>query len=684
MIPVHALRSALLFLTSIAPALAAQEPQDVIDLQLRWHHQFQFAGYYAAVAKGFYRQEGLEVRLHAGDPAHQSVQEVLSGRAHYASGNSEVLYKRLQGKPLVALAAIFQHSPSILLVRKDSGIGSVHDLAGKKVMLMNRTDDADVLTMFLNEGIALSQMDIIPSNDQIDDLITGKIDAISAYSTNEPFYLNQRHIPYNIIDPGNYRVDFYSDILFTSAQELRDHPDRVEKVRRATLKGWRYAMDHPDEIIGLLVNEYHVEKTRAHLEFEAAEIRKLIFPDIIEIGHMNPERWQHIADTFVKLGLIKSSAPLDGFIYSTKAKHLPAWVQPALTIAIAVLIAVLSATYYLLRLNRRLIRAEALLRATNTVFAAEIDDRKAIEMSLRESEARYRSLFENMLGGFAYCRMLYQNGQPEDFIFLEVNAAFDCLTGLQDVTGKRASEVIPGIKASNPEWFAIYGSVVTGGAPEKFETFVKPLNSWFSIAAYSAGQQCFVAVLENITEHKQIQRSYEQMAQIDHLTGLANRRHFTQQAEAELARTLRHGVPLSLLMLDLDNFKRINDNHGHQTGDRVLQTFSDICLSSLRKVDLIGRIGGEEFVIMLPETAIMEAIDVAERLRKTVADASLPLEDDQALRFTVSIGVSTVNALCVHIDGLLQKADQALYQAKAEGRNRVFAEASVRQNRMLC
>jgi len=100
----------------------------VIDLQLRWHHQFQFAGYYAAVAKGFYRQEGLEVRLHAGDPAHQSVQEVLSGRAHYASGNSEVLYKRLQGKPLVALAAIFQHSPSILLVRKDSGIGSVHDL----------------------------------------------------------------------------------------------------------------------------------------------------------------------------------------------------------------------------------------------------------------------------------------------------------------------------------------------------------------------------------------------------------------------------------------------------------------------------------------------------------------------------------------------------------------------------
>ncbi|WP_374089050.1 diguanylate cyclase [Methylomicrobium lacus] len=660
----------------------------MIDLQLRWHHQFQFAGYYAAAEKGFYREEGLEVRLNAGDPAHQPVQEVLSGRAHYAEGNSEVLYKRLQGKPLIALAAIFQHSPSILLVRKDSGIASVHDLAGKKVMLMNRTEDADLLTMFLNEGIALSQINIIPSSYRIDDLTSGKIDAFNAYSTNEPFYLKQRQIPYSIIAPGNYRVDFYSDILFTSEQELHNHPDRVEKVLRATLKGWRYAMDHPDETIDLLLKKYHVEKTRAHLEFEAAEVRKLIFPNLIEIGHMNPERWQHMADTFVKLGLVKSSAPLDGFIYSAEAKHLPAWVQPALTIAIAVLIAVLSATYYLLRLNRRLIRAEALLRATNTVLAAEIDDRKAIETSLRESEMRYRSLFENMLGGFAYCQMLYQNGQPEDFIFLEVNAAFDSLTGLRDVLGKRVSEVIPGIKASNPEWFAIYGGVVEAGAPEKFETFVKPLNTWFSIAAYSAGSQCFVAVLENITEHKQIQRSYEQMAQIDHLTGLANRRHFTQQAEAELARTLRYGVPLSLLMLDLDNFKQINDTHGHPTGDRVLQTFSDLCLSCLRQVDLIGRIGGEEFAILLPETAIMEAVDVAERLRRMIAEAPVHLEHDQeALRFTVSIGVTgvaTVSASNIHIDALLQKADQALYQAKAEGRNRVFAEVSAWQNRMLC
>lgn len=245
---------------------------EVVDLQLRWHHQFQFAGYYAAVEKGFYKEEGLDVLIHAGDPAHQPVPEVLAGHAHYAEGNSEVLYQRLLGKPLVALAAIFQHSPSVLLTRRDSGIESVHDLMGKKVMLMNMTEDADFLSMFLSEDISLSQVQIMPSSYDINDLISGKVDAFNSYTTNEPYLLKQRNIAYNIIDPSTYRIDFYSDILFTSEAELRDHPKRVEAMRRATLKGWRYAMDHPDEIITLLLDKYHVEKTREHLEFEAAEM----------------------------------------------------------------------------------------------------------------------------------------------------------------------------------------------------------------------------------------------------------------------------------------------------------------------------------------------------------------------------------------------------------------------------
>ena len=344
--------------------LAASPATDNLSivLQLRWHHQFQFAGYYAAVAKGFYAEDGLNVEIREGDPAHQPVAEVLSGHAHYAEGNSEVLYQRLLGKPLVALAAIFQHSPSVLLTRQDSGMSSVHDLVGKQVMLMNQTEDADFLAMFLSEGIALDKVQIIPSSYNLDDLVSGKVDAFNSYATNEPFLLQQQGIAYNIIDPSNYHIDFYSDILFTSEAELHAHPQRVEAMRRASLKGWRYAMDHPEEIINLLLEHYQVEKSREHLQFEASTMRKLIFPDLIEIGHMNPGRWQHMADTFVKAGLIKPNYSLDGFIYDPTPKHLPAWVLPVLAGVIGILGIVSFVTYSLHRLNLNIMQAKDTLK----------------------------------------------------------------------------------------------------------------------------------------------------------------------------------------------------------------------------------------------------------------------------------------------------------------------------------
>jgi len=189
----------ILVILSWVPASFADQSsqQDIVYLQLRWHHQFQFAGYYAALEKGFYKDEGIEVRLRSGDPDHLPVSEVLSGSAQYGEGNSEILYQRLQGKPLIALAAIFQHSPSVLLTLQSSGIRSVHDLIGKKVMLANSDEDADFLTMLHNEDISPSQLNIIPSSYQLDDLISGKVDAFNSYTTNEPYFLKKNSIAYN-------------------------------------------------------------------------------------------------------------------------------------------------------------------------------------------------------------------------------------------------------------------------------------------------------------------------------------------------------------------------------------------------------------------------------------------------------------------------------------------------------
>ncbi|MEK7753715.1 MAG: PAS domain S-box protein, partial [Acidobacteriota bacterium] len=128
--------------------------------------------------------------------------------------------------------------------------------------------------------------------------------------------------------------------------------------------------------------------------------------------------------------------------------------------------------------------------------------RRQAEEDLRAGEERYRSLFENMREGLAYCKMLFENGEPRDFLYLAVNRAFETLTGLKDVTGRKVSEVIPGIQASNPELFEIYGRVASGGKPERFESYVEPLGIWFSVSVHSTERECFVAMFDDITERK--------------------------------------------------------------------------------------------------------------------------------------------------------------------------------------
>ena len=132
----------------------------------------------------------------------------------------------------------------------------------------------------------------------------------------------------------------------------------------------------------------------------------------------------------------------------------------------------------------------------------DIEEIRQAQDALRQSEEHYRSLFDNMLTGLAYCRMLFENGRPRDFLYLSVNRAFGALTGLTDVAGKWVSEVIPGIRESNPELFEIYGRVASTGMPETFETYVAPLGIWFSLSVYRPEPDHFVAVFDNITARK--------------------------------------------------------------------------------------------------------------------------------------------------------------------------------------
>lgn len=175
----------------------------------------------------------------------------------------------------------------------------------------------------------------------------------------------------------------------------------------------------------------------------------------------------------------------------------------------------------------------------------------------------------------------------------------------------------------------------------------------------------------DITERKKLEIDLEQQAKADFLTGLSNRRYFMEIAKQEVHRAIRFGNRMSILMVDLDNFKRINDTFGHNSGDAVLKEFSTVCRLAFREIDIIGRIGGEEFSILLPETSRDQAIKAAERLRSRVANTNIPSDHGLAIEFTVSIGIASLSSEHDTLDVLLSHADNALYRAKESGRNQV-------------
>ncbi|NCB58624.1 MAG: hypothetical protein EOM46_14290 [Gammaproteobacteria bacterium] len=306
-----------LFIFCFINPLAAAEH---VVVQLKWVNQFQFAGYYAALEKGFYKAAGFDVELRPNgyDGAFVSpVDAVVSGKAQYGISNSGLVLDYLNGKPVVALAATLQHSAVSWLVLEKSEIRNIHDMANKRLMtVFPLSESLELLEPFRAEGIAPEKLNLIQTVFDLQPLIDGKVDAYDGYVTNEPFLLEQKGIAYRLIDPRTYGIDFYGDVLFTSQNELRDHPERVAAFRKASMDGWRYAMAHPEEIIDLILSKYAPQKTHEHLRFEAKTMWNLMQPDIIEIGHMNPRRWLHIAEVMVEHKRLIDDKVLNPFIYN--------------------------------------------------------------------------------------------------------------------------------------------------------------------------------------------------------------------------------------------------------------------------------------------------------------------------------------------------------------------------------
>ena len=376
-----------LILVASCSNLEAAPTLDKIRLQLKWRHQFQFAGYYAAVAQGFFREEGLEVEIVEGAPGLAPASRLISGEAEFAVDSPAILIRRHEGSPLVALAAIFQHSPNVLMTLQNSGFKTPHDLRGKRIMLTPATDP-ECLSMLVGEGITLENLESVPHSWNIDDLVANRVDAMSVYLTNEPYLMQERGVAATFIKPINYGIDFYGDCLATTEVQVREHPERVESFLRAVRLGWLYAMANPVETAGLIRSRYAPDASLDKLLFEAKAMRELVLPDLVEIGHMNPARWRRIAETYVQMGMLPGDYSLSGFIYSELKEDLRASKQRDIHRSIAILVAVL-----LLGSG-----VAAMLFIFNARLSRQVQERTA---SLVASERSFRAFFEMASVGVA-------------------------------------------------------------------------------------------------------------------------------------------------------------------------------------------------------------------------------------------------------------------------------------------
>lgn len=527
----------LVFFCFYHAAAAAEPTEDLqqVSVQLKWKHQFQFAGFYAAIHQGYYRDAGLEVQLKELTPNISPVDPLIAGRIEFAVADTGALIYRSNGVPLVALANIFQQSPSILMALESSGIRSLEDVRGKRIMLSGGYLNAELMAMLSTAGIHNDDLKLIGINPDISILLQGETDTYNGYTTNEPYFLKQQNIPFITFMPRDYGIDFYGDTLITTEAIIEKDPQMVDKFVQATLQGWEYAVKHPEQVVDLILTHYNTQqKSRDHLLFEAYESIKMILPNLVPIGYMHEKRWQHIQEVFIQQGHILRPVALDTFLYNANS------------------------------------RDNASLKAFISAYKKEL-------------------LFGLIL-----------------------------LAGL-----------------------ALIGHIVSLRAQIKTRT-------------------------HQLEAAKQLA---ETEARTDALTGLPNRRHFLESLSRDIAKADRHRWPLTVISMDIDFFKQINDQYGHAAGDETLRQVCNVFRQYSRASDAVARIGGEEFALICLNSSASETEQLASRLRTEIAETNI-IYKRQQFNITLSIGIAVMQP-GDDVEQLLRKADLALYEAKQTGRNKV-------------
>ena len=645
-----------------------------ITLVLPWKHQFQFAGYYVAKEMGYYAEAGLDVEIKEYDLKRDNTKIVAHNKYEFGVGHSSLILDKLNRYPnIILLNAIFQSSPTVLLALKNSNINTISDIAGKTIMMSkDQAYTASINAMLYSEGLAQNSFNIIDTSFTPNDLIQGNSDLMFSYTSNEPYFLEQKGVEYTQFNPKDYGYNFYSDILFTSKIMIEKEPMLVDSFVKASLKGWLYAFEHIDNSIEIILQHYNTQnKTKDALMYEAEVLKKLAFIDGVEFGNINPIRLNEVTTTYRLLGLLHHTKKIDfdSFIYkiTLNSKSAPdnldttdsfnyAFIfTPYFKLFILSIILIVSLSlYFKHRVDILLKKKTEELNLKNKIF----------DQNICSSRTDINGIITYV--STAYCNL---SGFSKDE-FIGNTHSF-----LRDkYTSHKSYKELWVTISSGHTWRGEFKNIKKDTTPFWVNIIISPvIDKWGNISSFESIVQdiSLKKVLEGFNEKltNEVDKQTKKLKKIsitDKLTGAYNRVKLDEVMESNYKYYQEFNENFALIILDIDHFKLVNDEHGHLIGDEILKGVVECIQESIRSTDILGRWGGEEFIIICPNSDEKTALTLTQNIRIKIQNCHFP----RVKQITISGGVADMYAN-KDIDSIINSADEALYRAKKSGRNRI-------------
>ena len=739
-----------------------------VSLQLHWKYQFEFAGFIIAKEKGFYKDLGLDVDLKEisfGDNRYEMLKNKTS---EFFIFSSDIIGEQLKGLPAVLVSSYFQRVPLAFATKPN--IYFPIDLKNKKVMsTINRKSNIIMENMLYSANMRLDDISFIRHSFNLEDFISGKVDAIQIYIINELYELEKRKIPYNIIDVNNYGIEFNGIIVSTHKDYARDNLDTVAKFKEASTKGWQYALDHKEEVVDLILKKYNTQnKSKDALLFEAERSENVILPNVYPLGSLSENKIQHVIDMYEKIGILKDinvkakdlifnvnktnkielTPKEKAFLIKKGALNLcipPNWM-PYDAIIDNKHVGLFA--YLTKQFSQNLgINFNLMITKSWNESLEFMQDKKCDVLSLAQ-KIKSRQSYMDFTTPVMELHYVIATKSSEQFIdnfnsvvdkkfvsikgdsvieylkktypeikLIEVESPLDALKmvsnnevfGFIDTTLAIAYEItkhgLHDLKiAGDIDWVSPQSIATSLSEPMLHSIMQKAvdsidrnkvntqINKLVNIK-YEKGIDytlvwrvvlfSFILILLFLYWNSKITRSNKLLqeankiidiknkelvllATTDKLTNINNRHKLDEVLMVESQRAIRYTSSFGVIIVDIDYFKRVNDTYGHQTGDIVLKEIATILKSNLRITDTLGRWGGEEFMIICTETDAKGIQSLSQILKDKISSNQFNINEQITASFGASLYIKGED-----INKLVKRADDALYRAKENGRNRI-------------